>query len=159
MTSLDLRRVNLSATRTDSKETDYEVISHLPYKRSGSAARGALDSDRSGSQAARQAKQVRFNIRDSLKNIMNASEGEATSDQENSHMIANQAQKPRKLTNSKKVRPEARLKFVRRPPSQENRSSNSRERSPSNVRAGSREPSCETNRTSDSQKPRKARVS
>lgn len=158
MTSLDLRRVNLSATRTESREADYEVISHLPYKRPGSAARGALDSDRSGSQAARQGKQVRFNIRDSLKNIMNASET-ASDDQENSHVVANQAQKPRKLTNSKKVRPEARLKFVRRPPSQENRSSNSRERSPSNVRAGSREPSCETNRTSDSQKPRKVRVS
>lgn len=157
MTSLDLRRVNLSATRTESRETDPEVISHLPYKRPGSAARGPLDSDRSGSQGARQGKQVRFNIRDSLKNIMNASE--TASDQENSHLVANQAQKPRKLTNSKKVRPEARLKFVRRPPSQENRSSNSRERSPSNVRAGSRDPSCETNRTSDSQKPRKVRVS
>lgn len=111
----------MSATRTESRDTDYEVISHLPYKRTCSAARGALDSDRSGSQAARQAKQVRFNIRDSLKNIMNASEGEATSDQENSHIMANQPQNPRKLTDSKKVRPEARLKFFRRPPSQENR--------------------------------------
>jgi len=78
---------NLTAIGQDD-ETE-EVISHLPYKRSGSATRA--DSERSGSQATRQGKQVRFNIRDSLKNIMNACDEQPLSDQENSQTIANQA--------------------------------------------------------------------